>query len=1144
MDKVIDKAFSANYVNADHNFRIFNLQDSRYEGKYYSVLCLLLNLLQRGKPSDLSSYLKSRYSYGKSSEILHLISDEIPNWGTMIKGNNENSYYPAREFYYSIVPRYFGDYPFLQQILIPEVKIGDIIFGIGKKMVNQQVDFFLPQANLIIEIDGGQHKEIGQKILDQERNIYLEEAGYKTIRIPTECIRNNRKIYSYVEEIRERIKEYELIISRYQDSLKKCQNKEVDEELKLTASMRLQIALLQMCMSRMISLEDEKWSISIKNHELTGYEYAAVEDLFLWIENICCMANISFKRPLVVIEQTNLLHEVEKENIRIEMSLLERGTKHNTQNDWIYVYSDWRQDLDYFRMHTAKPIIYNIYYEQEERFSYDNENGYNEKRKALRFVLKNLYGFDEFRPGQERIIINALQGRDTIGVLPTGSGKSLCYQMAVLLQPCISFCVCPIKALMIDQDQNLKVRGIARTAFISSDLSSEEREKAQHEFEKGKYWLTFISPERFQTVSFRQHILKMSILQQHHFAYAVIDEVHCMSEWGHDFRVSYLNLTNTIKKYCEGIIMLGLTATASYNVLKNILIEFKMPDKRDVISIPSFTRPELNFIVEKLNDVNVPHKQTKDKIEKLIDRPKYRALKYLIETYKKFFPTLLKSEGDKSRCGIIFTPYVNGINGCHLLSVALGKDFEEKVEFYSGESPKEWIKEIDRLFDEYKRKVQNDFKDNYFTLLCATKAFGMGIDKPNIRYTVHYGLPSSLEALYQEAGRAGRDGEKATCTILYSPEDEEIREQINGLLALESTIEDMQYFIDGQKWNGEDIVRQLYLITNGLVPFDEEKEDIETLIEKYVKPGKQKVHIAVDSSVKNDLQNKQRLIYHLSLIGVVEDWTVNWRKNCVCVNFQDYTEESILDYTERYIQNYESDYQLKKDPNYLKQILEEESSVIITAFSVFWKWYNNNIIYSRKQSLMNVVEACDSYSKDEAEKFKEKIEAYFRLDDITDKLGIIADMPQEFKHWFDIINIDTIKKEKVRNMIMGLNRFLESYQNNVGLNYVSGFLNLIDNNFDSTNGRERMKQAINVIAGFDEKDRKAILEESAKVMFEVGDKQALESFSEFFIRNYPLEDADRHIYKIQNDSYSLHFYIKRILSKMLKDIEGTKYGKR
>ena len=242
-------------------------------------------------------------------------------------------------------------------------------------------------------------------------------------------------------------------------------------------------------------------------------------------------------------------------------------------------------DYDFFQISCTDPIKYNL------DLSPDSE-----QRESLKFFLKNLFlpFLDEvdFREGQVGIIGSALSRQGTIGLLPTGSGKSICYQLSAVLQPAVSFVVCPIKSLMYDQKADLDSIGFTRSNYITSDQKAEEKALIQRDFGHGKFFFVFISPERFQTHSFRKEMLAIGLDLA--FAYAVIDEAHCLSEWGHDFRTSYLKLANTIEKFAPSASYIGLTATASVNVLKDMQAEFNIPD--DYVRTPkNFTRDESVF---------------------------------------------------------------------------------------------------------------------------------------------------------------------------------------------------------------------------------------------------------------------------------------------------------------------------------------------------------------------------------------------------------------------------------------------------------------------------------------------------------------------------------------------------------------------
>lgn len=340
--------------------------------------------------------------------------------------------------------------------------------------------------------------------------------------------------------------------------------------------------------------------------------------------------------------------------------------------------------------------------------------------------------------------------------------------MCALLQPSLSICISPIKSLMIDQCQNLKNQGIDRVAYISSDLSSDERKTAMNNFREYKYLLIYITPERFQHKSFRKILADIRDKDLSKYGYVIIDEVHCMSEWGHSFRTSYLNLVKTVRKFCLGATLLGLTATASENVLRNIRIEFGMEDYDNVISVPNFTREELEFKVVNVTD----------------ESNKYNELNKVLESYMYYHSDLLENHSDDANCGIIFTPFSSNKYkyGAAKLADTLSHKYNSDIRCFAGSKPNGWNESENGDWDEYKRKVQDDFKSNKFNLIVATKAFGTGIDKQNVRYTIHYGIPVSLESLYQEAGRAGRDKKQAQCIVLYNKEKPKEREEINNVL--------------------------------------------------------------------------------------------------------------------------------------------------------------------------------------------------------------------------------------------------------------------------------------------------------------------------------------------------------------------------
>ncbi|SCP99126.1 RecQ family ATP-dependent DNA helicase [Anaerobium acetethylicum] len=1146
------RAYSANYANADNNFVIQNLKTNNEQRDiYYPSVCVLKNIIMRGLPTQFSCYLSEKL--GSNGDLIKienkilLVSEEGQYWNTTIKGYDETNRFPAKILFDKYLPEKFGEkYAFLKQLIMPEAYINDIVGIYNAEYLNQQVDFYIPTVKLIIEVDGAQHSGKLDTLKDKERDLYLREHGIEVIRIPASAIDNNTKaLQNKLSAIENHFDKHHEVLDGYVQQKVNYQNETAQRVLNAVAVMRFQVTILELILSGRLKMGEKVWNIQVRENEISGIEEIAINDLLIWMENLLGLRNINLEIPrvnLTVIGKEDEFDCTLRESVKIDFSILKTWTDEHLKNrDIIFVRNAYFQDENYFTVSTDDPIHYPI--NDSERKDFGEKTSF-ETPKELLFLLKNLFGFDAFNSGQARIIAHALSLRNTIGLLPTGSGKSLCYQMAALLQPCISFCVCPIKALMYDQVDNLNERHINRTNFITSDLSPEEKQRIQYEFSRGKYHWVFVSPERFQDAKFREYLDQLNRERNLHIGMAVIDEVHCLSEWGHSFRTSYLNLVKTIMKYSPTATILGLTATASVNTLKNIMVEFEMTDRSDVITTGKYTRDELSFEIEICNSGEAP-----------------RALLYQrLSTYRRHFPDIFKGNNKKARCGIIFTPYKNGKNGCYELSADLSKYLEADVKWYSGEKPKKIKHYSDELFTGIKNKTQKGFKKNEFTLLVATKAFGMGIDKPNIRYTIHYGIPSSLEALYQEAGRAGRDREKAQCTVIYEPELYDNIEWLREMFAVETDVNRLKEIQNTvcppydnnngayNEWTGKDIFKQFMLLTSGLNSYDEDMELARVIYENFAVPGEKGVVIQVNNIRRYKPEhsftyaNLEKTIYHLSIIGIIDDWTVSgYRDNSakIIVDFCDYSEESISEKLVSYIRNYDALFSLDKNcrRNEYKQYIQEwggEDSAAVRAFSIYWKWYYNNVIYSRREALKHIMEQCDKFKKEDADKFKRNIEAFFSFNDVTAAFEKISDDQKNFVNWFEVLNIQVIKENGIENMIMSLSRFLESYKNNIGLNFISGFLRLANGDFEDGDGRERLVSALHDISTFSEDEKYELIGKILPLADDLLDEEQKEIFSETVINNIEYDHSSTMLYKGMQDNYSIQYILDSALSSIVK----------
>lgn len=1062
------KKYSANYSYTNHNFVIQNLTSQRIESEFLSAILILKNLIQRGKPTLMSQYLQSIYGaihkdQEQFKEPFVLIDQSNLTWSNTIKGDEINNYFPAKTFLEQRIGEDLVGYEFIKQLIIPEIQINQITQQDDENFRHQCVDFFLPQANLVIEIDGQQHKRNVDRVVDSTRDNHLLLSNVITIRIDTNDLEErNNKYFEKIVQIKNQLDHYSRFLNLYKQNFN-LSLIEIPDEIKKTkllptAIIRFQILVLELLENGKLNLNDEFWKFEIKNHDINGYEIHAIEDLFEWFYHLLKLQKIPFKRPQIEIHHVQNFGDLNC--IQVDFSVFQRWTDINVLNpEVIFVRTDYLdlfhnrnknklERINYFKLCTTKKYDYKLTFNEE-----------NDDLVHLEFFLLNIFEYEKFNKGQISIIQNILENNTTIGLLPTGGGKSLTYQLACLLQPCVSFVVCPIKSLMYDQIKDLDLAYIQNVESINSDTIGAERTEILDNYSNGKYFFVYISPERFQTSDFRERLAAISA--QLHFSYAVIDEVHCLSEWGHDFRTSYLNLSNTIKKYCDSINFLGLTATASVNVLKDIQLEFNT-DQKNVKTLTDYTRPELEFIV--INDKGNKYQEISNIVEKINQQDGFFDL-----------------DSDNPRCGLIFTPFVNGTNGCFDLANRIEDDFNIPVKFYSGTKPSNYHEDLD--FEKYKIKVQEEYKQNRFALLTATKAFGMGINKKNIGFTVHYGMPASMESLYQEAGRAGRDKSSAKCYVLLTEEDPKTDVQV--LFNPESTYEEIKLLSDQVGRHGQDVFRQIFLYQNGLDSISNELELVSNLHNNFSVPGGT---IVVSANRLNSSKAKvEKAIYRLSNLGIITDWTVDDFFNGVfTVTYSNYTIESINQALLKFIKKYVDDFEFDNNSERIKytNILKDTE---ITAFEglvkVLLQWSYDKFGTNRRESLKNVYENCLKYDDtiEGKEAFKKAIEAYFKFTEATYILQHIAENNnKDILNWFEVfydINNNFINRDSLLDLKGNLQRFLESYQSNTGLNIINGLTCLLLEEAFSTIDEHRFSKSFDTISKYEDSKFDAFIDQ-------------------------------------------------------------------
>lgn len=338
---------------------------------------------------------------------------------------------------------------------------------------------------------------------------------------------------------------------------------------------------------------------------------------------------------------------------------------------------------------------------------------------SLEEALKHYFGYDSFRPGQREIIEHTLSNRDQLVIMPTGGGKSICFQLPALLKPGLMIVVSPLIALMQDQVELLRDNGIAAT-FLNSSLSAEERRSRGRAVMEGRIKLLYVAPERLLSEDFLQGVMP-HITERVGISAFAIDEAHCVSEWGHDFRPEYRQLSVLRSRY-PNIPIIALTATATHRVREDIVQQLNLHQPR--VHVSSFNRTNLYYEV----------------------RPKTKTA----------YQEVVKHIKETSGSGII---YCLSRKRVEEIATRLKQDGISALPYHAG------------LSNETRKDNQTRFIRDDVRVMVATIAFGMGINKPDVRFVIHYDIPKNIEGYYQESGRAGRDGEPSTCTLFYSYAD-------------------------------------------------------------------------------------------------------------------------------------------------------------------------------------------------------------------------------------------------------------------------------------------------------------------------------------------------------------------------------------
>ena len=485
-------------------------------------------------------------------------------------------------------------------------------------------------------------------------------------------------------------------------------------------------------------------------------------------------------------------------------------------------------------------------------------------RAALEVVLRAVFAKQELLEGQFEAVSSVLAGRDCAVLLPTGAGKSMIYQLGGLCLPGRTLVVDPLVALIEDQLDGLRDHGIDRALGISANSLTREARDA---------YFVFVTPERFQRQSFRDSLIAGADVEPVNLV--VVDEAHCVSEWGHDFRAAYLNFGRTLRSTCVGRLgvppLLALTGTASRAVLTDVLFQLGIVDDHEdaIVRPASFDRSELSYQVLRCSAEES-------------DATLRRVLAAMPGRFGAVAAMFFEPTGDNhTYSGIVFVPTVNGWHGLDDTMQTVRGSAAAAVP-YAGTPPKgtafaEW--------DRRKRESTVAFRENQAPVIVTTKAFGMGIDKPNIRWTVHYGLPGSIEAFYQEVGRAGRDRRQAHNVLILSESDPEHSRRLLGAGTGGSGE------TSSSRKSRDDVSTALYFHNNS---FPGVGKELNSLLEMFdALESDQRVLIGGSRGA----DAKQRALHRLAVLGVVDDYCLEggWSSTAAVVRRREPAPDAIVE---------------------------------------------------------------------------------------------------------------------------------------------------------------------------------------------------------------------------------------------------------